>query len=393
MILKNGYLVGKLVLVALIMLLVGCAQNAGREATPEAARDRVPSPEPATAEPASSEATATLAEQIATTPAQAEDTQALAEATQPPTPTAPLAPTIEPTLQEYPVPSGSRPHDVAPAPDGTVWYTGQGDGTLGLLDPETGQVTTIPLGPGSSPHGVIIGPDAAPWVTDGGQDAIVRVDPMTHEVTLYPLPPERSGANLNTATFDGDGVLWFTGQSGVYGRLDPADGVVEVFDAPGGRGPYGIATTPRGDVWYASLAGSHIATVDLDTGTATQVWPPTEAQGARRVWSDSTGRIWAAEWNAGQLGVYDPATGDWSEWRLPGDTPMAYAVYVDEQDAVWLTDFGANSIVRFDPPTETFTSFQLPDSGAKVRQLLGRPGEVWGAESGLDRLVVVRATD
>jgi virginiamycin B lyase len=26
-----------------------------------------------------------------------------------------------------------------------------------------------------------------------------------------------------------------------------------------------------------------------------------------------------------------------------------------------------------------------------VRQLLGRPGEVWGAESGTDRLVVIRA--
>jgi virginiamycin B lyase len=29
-------------------------------------------------------------------------------------------------------------------------------------------------------------------------------------------------------------------------------------------------------------------------------------------------------------------------------------------------------------------------AGANVRQLLGRPGEVWGAESGTDRLVVVR---
>jgi streptogramin lyase len=25
-----------------------------------------------------------------------------------------------------------------------------------------------------------------------------------------------------------------------------------------------------------------------------------------------------------------------------------------------------------------------------VRQILGRPGEVWGAESGVDKLVVVR---
>ena len=40
--------------------------------------------------------------------------------------------------------------------------------------------------------------------------------------------------------------------------------------------------------------------------------------------------------------------------------------------------------------TEAFESSGLPDTDAAVRQLLGRPGEVWGAESGLDRLVVIR---
>jgi len=46
--------------------------------------------------------------------------------------------------------------------------------------------------------------------------------------------------------------------------------------------------------------------------------------------------------------------------------------------------------VRFDPPTETFESFASNKRGASVRQLLGRPGELWAAESGTDRLVVVR---
>jgi virginiamycin B lyase len=69
---------------------------------------------------------------------------------------------------------------------------------------------------------------------------------------------------------------------------------------------------------------------------------------------------------------------------------MPYAVYVDETDAVWLSDFGANTLVRFDPATERFTSIRLPSSFADVRQILGRPGEVWGAESGVDKLVVVR---
>jgi streptogramin lyase len=30
-----------------------------------------------------------------------------------------------------------------------------------------------------------------------------------------------SDANPNTVTLDRQGVLWFTGQSGIYGRLDP----------------------------------------------------------------------------------------------------------------------------------------------------------------------------
>jgi virginiamycin B lyase len=47
-------------------------------------------------------------------------------------------------------------------------------------------------------------------------------------------------------------------------------------------------------------------------------------------------------------------------------------------------------LVRFDPSTERFTVVALPSSPANVRQLLGRPGEVWGAESGVDKLVVVR---
>ena len=34
-------------------------------------------------------------------------------------------------VQEYPVPPGTHPHDVAPAPDGTVWYTAQHTGKLG----------------------------------------------------------------------------------------------------------------------------------------------------------------------------------------------------------------------------------------------------------------------
>lgn len=307
----------------------------------------------------------------------------------------PTSPPISPptdtpfVLQEYPVARGQGPHDVAPARDGGVWYTAQLTGELGWLDPKFGLTKAVKLGAGSAPHGVIVGPDGAPWVTDGGLNAIVRVDPVTNEVKRFPLPVDRPNANLNTAVFDRDGrTLWFTGQSGVFGRLDTQSGAMAVFDAPRGAGPYGIASCPDGEIYYASLAGSYVGRIVKETGGATVLVPPTAGQGARRVWCDSKSRVWVSEWNAGRIARYDGAS--WKEWKLPGDNPMAYAVFVDDADVVWVTDWGANGFARFDPVTETFSVRAHVSRNANVRQLLGRHGEVWGAMSGQDKLVVAR---
>jgi len=301
-----------------------------------------------------------------------------------------LAGSVALRVQEYPVPAGKHPHDVATARDGGVWYTAQATGELGHLNPKTGQTLHVPLGSGSAPHGVIVGPDGAPWITDGGLNAIVRVDPRTRRVRRWRLPAQTGDANLNTPTFDRRGRLWFTGQSGIYGSLDPRSGRLRVYRAPSGAGPYGITTTPSGAVYYASLAGSYLGRINVRRGTAIVLRPPIRNQGARRAWSDSRGRIWISEWNAGQVGRYDPSRRAWREWRLPGTNPMPYAVYVDERDKVWLSDFGANTLVRFDPATGRFIRLALPSADAAVRQLHGRKGEVWGAESGTDKLVVVR---
>ena len=295
-------------------------------------------------------------------------------------------------LQSWPLntPRPTGIHDLAPAPDGGVWFTAQRSGHLGWFDPKNGQTELIALGSGSSPHGVIQGPDGAAWITDSGLGAIVRVSWPQREVRRFALPEGTPYANLNTCAFDGDGDLWFTGQSGVIGRVAVRTGKVSVRDAPGGRGPYGICSTPRGEVWWCSLAGSFIARIDRRSGDSVVVQPPTRDQGARRVWSDSAGRIWVSEWNSGQLSVHDPASGRWQAWKPPGASPRTYAVYVDERDIVWIAEWTGNAVFSFDPVREHFDRYDFPRPGVGIRQILGRRGEVWLPESGTEHITVIR---
>jgi virginiamycin B lyase len=295
-------------------------------------------------------------------------------------------------VQSWPLGTPNRTgiHDVAPAPDGGVWLTAQRSGHLGWFDPKAGRTELIALGRDSSPHGVIPGPDGAAWITDSGQQAIVRVGWPDREVRAYRLPKDTPYANLNTCAFDGDGDLWFTGQAGVVGKVALKTGKVTVQDAPKGRGPYGICTTPSGDVWWCSLAGSYIARIDRKTGESTVVEPPTPKQGARRVWSDSRGRIWVSEWLSGNLSMHDPATKQWRTWKAPGDSPKVYAVWVDERDRPWISEWTGNAMYSFDPGSEKFERFDFPRPGTNIRQIHGRAGEVWLPESGTEHITVIR---
>jgi virginiamycin B lyase len=293
----------------------------------------------------------------------------------------------------FQLPVGARPHDAAPGRPGEIWYTAQRQGALGIIDIASGEFRQVPLGEGSAPHGVVLGPDGRAWITDGGQNAIVRYDPASERLDVWKLPADSGYTNLNTGAFDKDGAHWFTGQTGIYGKVD-ANGRVQIWKDPDGRGPYGIDDSPDGEIWYVSLAGSHLAKVNRADGSVEMAEPPHENAQLRRVWSDSKGDLWITGWNSGKLYRFRPASGEWTTFDLPGEKPQAYAVYVDERDDVWVTDFASNNTLVFDIATENWVA-TIPGSGpnAQVRQIHGRGTEVYLPESGTDRLMLVTVAE
>ena len=71
------------------------------------------------------------------------------------------------------------------------------------------------------------------------------------EVRYYPVP---KGSHPHDVALAADSSVWYTGQSGYCGSVNPGSGEVRVWPVPKGSGPYGIAATPSGDIYYVSLA-------------------------------------------------------------------------------------------------------------------------------------------
>jgi len=74
-----------------------------------------------------------------------------------------------------------------------------------------------------------------------------------------------------------------------------------VFGAPRGTGPCSIATTPNGQVFFASLAGSYLGHIDVEDCAVIVLEPPVPRQGAPRICADTRGELRIRGWNSGYL--------------------------------------------------------------------------------------------
>src|SRR4029078_12347764 len=144
-------------------------------------------------------------------------------------------------FREWDLPSGAHPHGLIVDKQGIVFYTGNGNGTIGRLDPATGKVTEYKAPSGGSPHTLIQGPDGIIWFTVQ-QGRIGRLDPGSGTITEY-----QTRGRPDALAVARDGAVWFSQLSGDrLGRLDPRPGQITEVDAGNGSGPRRVAATPDG---------------------------------------------------------------------------------------------------------------------------------------------------
>ncbi len=296
----------------------------------------------------------------------------------------------EPEIREWDVPwEQTRPRDPFVAPGGEVFFVGQRDDYVAVLDPATGEFRRWDLPEGAGPHNLIVGADGTVWYA-GNRDAhIGRLDPASGEIETFPLT-DPAVRDPHTMVFGSAGEIWFTGQgANVVGRFDPETGEAEVVEAPTERArPYGIVVDSRSRPWIAMVGTHKLSTVDPETMELREIELPRTDARPRRIGVTSDDRVWYVDYAGGRLGVYDPGTGSFEEWMTPGgEGSRPYGMSVDDRDRIWVAETGSdpNVLVSFDPATEEFvTSTAVPSGGGTVRHMYFDPDtrSVWfGADT------------
>ncbi|HEY6129850.1 MAG TPA: hypothetical protein VIW23_16880 [Candidatus Acidoferrum sp.] len=307
------------------------------------------------------------------------------------------ADTLNVQIKEYDVPTAnSRPHDPALAPDGSLWYTGQGANKLGRLDPLTGKFKEYPLKtPNSGPHGLVADKIGNVWFTAISGGYVGKLDPKTGEVTEYRAP---GGTEIDphTPVFDHNGILWFTNEETNYiGRLDPKTGKMTLAKSPTPHAvPYGIVILKDNTPLFCEFGTNKLATIDPKTMTIHEFTLPDANARPRRLALAPDGTIFYTDYARGYLGHFDPVSGKLlKEWPSPGGSSSEpYGIAITADGEVWYSESGVkpNTLVKFDRKSESFSTEKIPSGGGVVRNMVATADRrLYLACSGVNKVAVV----
>jgi virginiamycin B lyase len=303
-----------------------------------------------------------------------------------------IAPGAHPSLagkvSEWPVPTPRFARDPAIAPDGSVYIAVMTGNKVARFDPKTQTFKEWSLPSGHRPHGLLVDRNGMVWTTGNGNGTIGKLDPANGKMTEFKTPSGRGGPHTLIIS-DDQNTIWFTMQSGdKVASIDTKTGAIKEYASSGG--PYGLAFDKAGNVWFCRMGDNKMGRLDPKTGQMSEV-DTGRGSRPRRVAAAPDGMLWITYYGNGLLAKLDPAAMKVVKtYPMPGGDAGPYAVTVDGGGLIWANEINTDTVVRLDPKTEQMRVVQLPSNNVGIRKMVtDASGRLWYMGSHNGRLGVV----
>lgn len=293
-------------------------------------------------------------------------------------------------VAEWPVPTPRFARDPAPGLDGKIYIAVMQGNKLARFDPATQSFDEWDLPAGTRPHGLVVDDKGTVWMTGNGNGTLLEVpfnNGQPGQMSAYKTP---SGGNPHTIIFDGRDALWFTNQSAdKVTRFERKTKKMTEFDTR--DGPYGLAMDKQGNVWFCQANGQRVGRIDAKSGQVSEIDLGAGSQ-PRRIAAAPDDTLWVVRYGDGKLTHIDAKSAKViANYDMPaGPRGGPYAVTVDGAGKVWANEIGTDTVTLFDPATKKFRVFALPTKNEGIRKMIvDAKGRLWYMGSHSGRLGVV----
>lgn len=292
----------------------------------------------------------------------------------------------ESRVSEYAIPVAKVPRD--PVPHGTgVYFSMSGADRIARFDPVTQQFREWPVPGGARPHGVAVTEDGTIYYAGFGDSSIGELDPRTGVVQRHSLP--RPESRPYSVTVDAQGNVWATLRTGAVAMLERQSRRVTEYGMDGE--PYGLAFDRTGSLWVTCIAADKLRRFNPKSGVTAEV-AFEKGSKPRRLAMAADGKVWVTLYGTGQVAMVDGVTMRVVKTYAAPGGPNAgpYSVAVGRDGRVWITEFQTSAIAILDPATGVFQVLRLPARSGVRNASMDAQGNFWFISSATGTIGVAR---
>jgi len=286
-------------------------------------------------------------------------------------------------IEEYQLPSGSRPNGIIVDRQGIIWAASSTTNNLFSLESKSGKIREYPINDENSQSSNLARNSTMVWAIVQDNNGVIWFSPLgtksiwtldTTKRTFHMIKSESGSAFQMKAS--NNGKIWFTTLSGdalgVIEKIGNDGYKISSFDLGSGTTPAGLFLQDD-SIWITEMAMQKIVKYKIieDNGLVKNITKTFEVTSKKMSLSSPTdliikdGVIWLTEHGTSFLTKYKLSSGDIVRYTTSQNifhaTTLPFWIRgVSNDKGLWFNEHEGNKLAYFDIYNQTLTEYNIP---------------------------------